>query len=75
MIRELREAGLIVELPGGTGTTWRYVIANKGKADLDRRRAEAGKEVKKQLELLAYYSELAGHKKTSASLRELTGRM
>jgi DNA-binding PadR family transcriptional regulator len=75
MIKELRDADLIVELPGGSGTTRRYVISNKGKSDLEKRRAEAGKEVKKQLEILAYYSELAGHKKASSSLRELSGRM
>ncbi len=75
MLKELREADLIVELPGGRGTTRRYVISNKGKADLERKKSDVVSEVRKQLELLAYYCGLAGDKDLSTSLRELTTNM
>lgn len=72
MIRGLRDEGLIVELPGGKGTTRRYVISNKGKTELQKRKGEVGREVRKQLGLLAYYSELAGEKNLSINLKELS---
>lgn len=75
MIKELREGGLIVELPATGGTMRRYVISNKGKTELERKKAEVGKEVKKQLEILAYYSDLAGHHATAGSLKTLASRM
>jgi DNA-binding PadR family transcriptional regulator len=75
MIKGLREKELIVELPGGTGTTRRYVISNKGKAELERKKGEVGKEVRKQLEILSYYSELAGDKDLSASIKGLSAKM
>jgi DNA-binding PadR family transcriptional regulator len=75
MIKGLRQKELIVELPGGTGTTRRYVISNKGKAELERKRGEVGKEVRKQLEILAYYCDLAGDKVLSASITELSTKM
>ena len=74
MIKGLRNDGLIVELPASGGTTRRYVISNKGKVELEKMRAEAQKETKKQLELLAYYSGLAGDKEMSTTLRELSSR-
>jgi len=73
MIKELRDRGLIVELPASSGTTRRYVISNKGKGELEKMKGEATKETRKQLELLAYYSELAGDKRMASKLRELTG--
>jgi DNA-binding PadR family transcriptional regulator len=74
MIKGLRKAELIVELPGGAGTTRRYVISNKGKAELERKRGEVGREVRKQLEILAFYCDLAGDKRLSASIRGLSVR-
>jgi len=71
MIRELREDDMIVELPGGSGTTRRYVISNKGKAELVKKKTEVGKEVRKQLEILAYYCKLVGDSKLSASISNL----
>ena len=75
MIRELREKELIVELPGGTGTTRRYVISNKGKSELERKKGEVGKEVRKQLEILSYYCGLAGDKSLSAKISELSSKI
>jgi DNA-binding PadR family transcriptional regulator len=75
MIRALRKAECIVEIPGRGGTTRRYVISNKGKRELERMKGVVGKETKKQLGLLAYYCELAGDKKLGESLRELAGKL
>jgi hypothetical protein len=72
MIRGLRDEDLIVELPGGAGTTRRYVISNKGKSELHKMKGAVAKDVRKQLELLAYYSALAGEKELSASLSALS---
>ncbi len=72
MIRGLRDENLIVELPGGRGTTRRYVISNKGKAELHKMKGAVANDVRKQLGLLAYYSDLAGEKDLSASLRSLS---
>ena len=71
MIRELRKRELVVELPARGGTTRRYVISNKGKAELERMKAVAGRETKKQLEILAFYSGLAGETKLSQGLHAL----
>ena len=75
MIKGLREKELIVELPAGTGTTRRYVISNKGKAELERKKAEVAKEVRKQLEVLSYYCDLAGDKDLSASIKGLSAKV
>jgi hypothetical protein len=75
MVGELREADLIVELPPTAGTTRRYVISNKGRADLEKLKGTVQKETKKQLEILAYYCELAGDKKVSSSIRDLVAKM
>jgi DNA-binding PadR family transcriptional regulator len=75
MIKGLREKELIVELPGGIGTTRRYVISNKGKAELERKRGEVQKEVRKQLQILAYYCDLAGDKAVAASITELSAKI
>jgi DNA-binding PadR family transcriptional regulator len=71
MIKELRDRELIVELPHKGGTTRRYVISNKGKAELEKMKGTVEKETKKQLELLAFYCDLADRKKLGASLRAL----
>ncbi len=75
MVGELREADLIVELPPTAGTTRRYVISNKGRTELEKLKGAAQKETKKQLEILAYYCELAGDKKVSSSIRDLVAKM
>ena len=62
---------MIVELPGGSGTTRRYVISNKGKVELLKKKGEVGREVRKQLEILAYYCNLVGDANLSASIAEL----
>jgi len=75
MMRGLRDEELIVELPGGKGTTRRYVISNKGKAELQKKKLDVSKEVKKQLDLLAYYSDLAGRQGVGASIRALAEQL
>jgi DNA-binding PadR family transcriptional regulator len=72
MVGELRKRELIVELPGGSGTTRRYVISSKGRTELERLKAGALKEARKQLVILAFYCEQAGDKKLPALLRELS---
>jgi DNA-binding PadR family transcriptional regulator len=71
MIKELRSRELIVELPAMGGTTRRYVVSNKGKSELHKLKESAEKETKKQLELLAYYCDLADKKPLGARLRSL----
>jgi DNA-binding PadR family transcriptional regulator len=71
MIKELRDRELIVELPAKGGTTRRYVVSNKGKAELAKMKGTVENETKKQLELWAYYCDLAERKKLAASLRNL----
>ena len=75
MIAELRKGALIVELPPAAGTTRRYVISNKGRTELAKLKGAAQKEMKKQLEILAYYSDLAGDKKLAGVVREISGKM
>lgn len=72
MIKGLRGDGLIVELPAGEGTTRRYVISNKGRSELEKMRSAAARETRKQLGLLAFFSGLAGDKKMSTRLKELS---
>ncbi|MGD0637920.1 MAG: helix-turn-helix transcriptional regulator [Nitrososphaerales archaeon] len=74
MVAELRKGDLIVELPLTTGTTRRYVISNKGRAELERLRGTVQKETRKQLEILAYYCELAGDRKLSSSIRDILAK-
>lgn len=71
MMRELRDSGLVLELPGRGGTSRRYVISNKGKAELQKLRAAVTAETKKQLRILSYYCQLAGDVKTADALRTL----
>ena len=75
MIRELRDSELVVELPRRGGTSRRYVISNKGKAELQKLRDAVSRETKKQLKILSYYCELAGDKKLGDALRTLSGEI
>ncbi len=72
LLEELRKADLIVELPGRGGTVRRYVISNKGKAELAKLRAETEDEVKRQLRLLAYYCEHTSNSQLAEGLRRLS---
>jgi len=75
MTTALRKADFVVELPGrGGGTTRRYVITNKGRAELERLKSQHRRETKKQLELLAYYCDVAGDKTLGESLRALAAK-
>ncbi len=60
VLSELRKKEMIVELPHKGGTTRRYVISNKGRSELSKLSGEARREIKRQLELLAFYSSLVG---------------
>ena len=51
MVAELRKGDLIVELPPTSGTTRRYVISNKGRAELEKLKGTVQKEARKQLEV------------------------
>lgn len=75
MIAELRKKELVVELPARGGPTRRYVISNKGRAELEKMRKVARGEIKKQLELLAYYSEQADDKKLGKEIKDLASKV
>ena len=75
MIAELRERELVVELPARGGTTRRYVISNKGRAELEKVRRAVGKDTKKQLEILTFYCELADYKSLGKDLRALAAKI
>ncbi len=75
MIAELRKRELVVELPARGGTTRRYVISNKGRAELEKVRRAVGKDTKKQLEILAFYCELADYKNLGKDLRGLAAKI
>jgi len=75
MVAELRKDEFIVELPARGGTTRRYVISNKGKSELEKMRSGVGKEVKKQLEILAFYCELASDRRLAEGLRALAAKI
>ena len=71
LLDELRRTECIVELPGRGGTTRRYVISNKGKAELEKLRGEMDEEVRKQLRLLAYCCDHTSNHRLSEGLRAL----
>ncbi len=75
MIAELRKRELVVELPARGGTTRRYVISTKGRAELEKVRRAVGKDTKKQLEILAFYCELADYKNLGKDLRGLAAKI
>jgi len=72
LLEELRKSEFIVELPRRGGTTRRYVIANKGKAELAKLRAEMDDEVRRQLKLLAFCCDHASNPKMAEGLRTLS---
>jgi DNA-binding PadR family transcriptional regulator len=75
LLEELRKGELVVELPGrggGGGTVRRYVISNKGKAELAKLRGRVDEDVKRQLRLLAYCCDSTSNKALAADLRRLS---
>ncbi len=72
LLDELRKGEFIVELPHRGGTTRRYVISNKGKAELVKLRGEMDEEVRRQLKLLAYCCDQASNPKMAEGLRKLS---
>jgi len=74
MLAELRRQELIVELPARGGTTRRYVISNRGKAELEAIRDSVVQETTKQLEILAFYCDIANRKGLGKDLKALASR-
>lgn len=72
LLEELRKGEFIVELPRRGGTVRRYIISNKGKAELARLRGEIDQEVRRQLKLLAYCCDNASNAKMADDLRRLS---
>jgi DNA-binding PadR family transcriptional regulator len=72
LLDELRKGDFIVELPKGGGTVRRYIISNKGKAELLKLRGEISDEVRRQLKLLAYCCDHTSNSKMAEGLRQLS---
>jgi DNA-binding PadR family transcriptional regulator len=72
LLDELRKGESIVELPKRGGTVRRYIISNKGKAELSKLRGEMSEEVKRQLKLLAYCCDHTSNPKLAEGLRILS---
>ena len=69
VLSALRRKEMIVELPHRGGTTRRYVISSGGRAELSRLSGGARREIRRQLELLAFYCSLAVDPLLEKSLR------
>jgi DNA-binding PadR family transcriptional regulator len=72
LLEELRRGELVVELPGRGGTIRRYVISNKGKAELAKLRGEIDEQVRRQLRLLAYCCDNTSNAGMAEGLRRLS---
>ena len=72
LLEGLRKDGHIVELPRRGGTIRRYVISNKGKAELTKLSGEIDDEVRRQLKLLAYCCDNTSSAKMAEGLRRLS---
>ncbi len=72
LLDELRKGELIVELPHKGGTIRRYVISNKGKAELTKLSGKIDEEVRRQLRLLAYCCDHTSNSKLADGLRKLS---
>ena len=72
LLEELRKAELIVELPHRGGTVRRYVISNKGKAELEKLRGAIDEEVRRQLKLLAFCCDNTSNPGLARGLRTLS---
>ncbi len=71
ILAELLKKGLIVELPKRAGTTRRYVISTRGRAELSRLAKESEREVGRQLKLLSTYAHLSGRDALRKTLLDL----
>jgi DNA-binding PadR family transcriptional regulator len=72
LLDELRKGEYIVELPHRGGTVRRYVISNKGKAELEKLRGAIDHDVRRQLRLLAYCCDNTSNPKLAQGLRTLS---
>ena len=72
LLEELRKGEFIVELPSRGGTIRRYIISNKGKAELAKLRGHIDDEVRRQLRLLAYCCDHTSNSKMAEGLRKLS---
>ena len=72
LLDELRKGEYVVELPKRGGTTRRYVISNKGKAELAKLRSEIDAEVRRQVDLLAYICDHTANSRMAEALRKLS---
>jgi len=72
LLDELRKGDLVVELPKRGGTVRRYIISNKGKAELVKLRGAINGEVRRQLKLLAYCCDHTSNPKMAEGLRLLS---
>jgi DNA-binding PadR family transcriptional regulator len=72
LLEELRKGEYVVELPRRGGTVRRYVISNKGKAELAKLKGAIDDEVRRQLRLLAYCCDNTSNAKMAEGLRRLS---
>ena len=72
LLEGLRKGEYVVELPRRGGTVRKYVISNKGKAELARLKEAMDEEVRRQLRLLAYCCDNASNPKMAEGLRKLS---
>ena len=72
LLEGLRKGEYIVELPHRGGTVRRYVISNRGKAELAKLRGEIDAEVRRQLRLLAYCCDNASNPRLAERLRQIS---
>jgi DNA-binding PadR family transcriptional regulator len=72
LLDELRKGEYVVELPPRGGTVRRYVISNKGKAELAKLRGAMDEEVRRQLKLLAYCCDSSSNPAMAEGLRRLS---
>ena len=72
LLDELRKSELVVELPHRGGTVRKYVVSNKGKAELAKLKSEVDQQVRKQLKLLAYCCDNASNPSMAEGLRRLS---
>lgn len=72
LLEGLRKGEYIVELPHRGGTVRKYVISNKGKAELTKLKGEIDGGVRRQLRLLAYCCDNTSNPKMAEGLRKLS---
>ena len=75
VLGELLKKGLITELPKREGNVRRYIISAKGKGELARLSGETLSDVRRQVNLLAVYSALAGDAGLERKVRSFAGTL